>query len=253
MIHFFCCDKLRNHEEQYDVVNKIVELNVALYAFVIIDDDGLRIIEHHPIDVISFASPGREDCLKGILCFVSNINKEAGRRCLVFQEPDGSVDFIMETMGKIFRLKNEGSPSSIIFYYSLLFLFQFFRYAITDHEYMNICSLPVAKGLDKKIWFHGEIDRASAESLLRNEGDFLVRLSRSTTNNFVLSGFTNSVPKHFLLLDENDLKVRKQSQVFETIVELIDHHRAWNVPIISEGSELHLIRPIVRGAATARR
>lgn len=72
---------------------------------------------------------------------------------------------------------------------------------------MNICSLPVAKGLDKKIWFHGEIDRASAESLLRNEGDFLVRLSRSTTNNFVLSGFTNSVPKHFLLLDENDLKV----------------------------------------------
>lgn len=42
------------------VVNKIVELNVALYAFVIIDDDGLRIIEHHPIDVISFASPGRE-------------------------------------------------------------------------------------------------------------------------------------------------------------------------------------------------
>lgn len=42
------------------VENKFVDLNVALKAFTIIDGDGVRILEHHPIDVISFASPGRE-------------------------------------------------------------------------------------------------------------------------------------------------------------------------------------------------
>uniref|UniRef100_A0A0M3HTJ9 SH2 domain-containing protein n=1 Tax=Ascaris lumbricoides TaxID=6252 RepID=A0A0M3HTJ9_ASCLU len=204
------------------VENKFVDLNVALKAFTIIDGDGVRILEHHPIDVISFASPGREEALRGVLCFVSNVSTEMGRRCVVFMEEDKNIEFIMDTMSKIFHLKNQG------------------------REYINVNTLPVARGLEREPWFHGEIDRTRAEALLHNEGDFLVRMSRNTARNFVLSGIANSVPKHFLLLDENDQKVRKQSQVFETIVQLIEHHRARNVPIISEGSELYLVRPILR-------
>lgn len=72
---------------------------------------------------------------------------------------------------------------------------------------MNASSMPVAYGLERQPWFHGEIDRSMAESLLQHEGDFLVRISPNTANNFVLSGIANSSPRHFLLLDENDNKV----------------------------------------------
>lgn len=82
-------------------------------------------------------------------------------------------------------------------------------FPFSDHlTYMNICNLPAALGLDRQPWYHGEMERAAAESVLRHEGDFLVRMSPNTANNFVLSGIANSVAKHFLLLDENDQKVK---------------------------------------------
>ncbi|VDO71671.1 unnamed protein product [Onchocerca flexuosa] len=77
-----------------------------------------------------------------------------------------------------------------------------------DPTYVNVCNLPAALGLDRQPWYHGEMERATAESMLRHEGDFLVRASPNTANNFVLSGIANSVAKHFLLLDENDQKVK---------------------------------------------
>lgn len=54
--------------------NKNIELNVALHAFVILDGDGVRILERHPIDVISFASSGTEVRLlrsTRYICFIS--------------------------------------------------------------------------------------------------------------------------------------------------------------------------------------
>ncbi|VDN31667.1 unnamed protein product [Gongylonema pulchrum] len=122
--------------------------------------------------------------IRGVFCFVSNVNKERGRRCLVFLEPDKNVDFIMETIRQFLII--------------LHFL---------DHTYVNLCNVPAALGLERQPWFHGEMERGMAESMMRYEGDFLVRISPNTTNNFVLSGIANSAAKHFLLLDENDLKV----------------------------------------------
>lgn len=81
-------------------------------------------------------------------------------------------------------------------------------FCFSDHQiYVNVCNLPAALGLDRQPWYHGEMERATAESMLQHEGDFLVRISPNTANNFVLSGIASSVPKHFLLLDENDQKV----------------------------------------------
>ncbi|MFH4981418.1 hypothetical protein AB6A40_008127 [Gnathostoma spinigerum] len=319
--------------------DKYVDLNVSVHAFVIIDSDGIRILERHPIDVISFASPGRENGLEGVVCFVSNVNEKMGRRCHVFLEPDKNIDFIMDTMGKVFRLKNHGiesanrrqsaaqsgttsrttsidqsglcvqstvelytpspdtetAPSTIcpkpsgimrtVAKRSTLQRTSSAAFAVPRlplrkrqhcllsqssmdaskstmesclstissvlcgaQEHTNNALLPVADGLDKEPWFHGQISRGRAESLLHENGDFLVRCSRTTADNYVLSGMVGCVPKHFLLLDEHDQKVRKQGRVFDTIVDLIKYHRQGNVPIISEGSELHLIRAIVRGA-----
>ncbi|KAM3720594.1 SHC-transforming protein [Dirofilaria immitis] len=238
-------ERLRDKLGEVKIENKDVELNVALHAFIILDKEGIRILERHPIHVISYASSGTEECTKGIFCFVSHI-RELGRRCLVFMEPDKNVDFIMETILQIFRLNNKGHSNKL----SITIEQAPESSSNCDYPtYVNVCNLPAAIGLDRQPWYHGEMERATAESLLRHEGDFLVRASPNTTNNFVLSGIANSVAKHFLLLDENDQKVRKQQQVFETIVELIEYHRGENVPIISEGSELHLIRPIMRFAA----
>lgn len=81
--------------------------------------------------------------------------------------------------------------------------------AFLDHQSdVHLYNLSVVLGLDKQPWYHGEMERATAESMLQQEGDFLVRVSPNTANNFVLSGIANSTAKHFLLLDENDQKVK---------------------------------------------
>ncbi|VDK85091.1 unnamed protein product [Litomosoides sigmodontis] len=242
-------ERLLDKLGKVQIENKDVELNIALHAFIILGKDGIRILERHPIHVISYASSGTEECTKGVFCFVSHV-PERGRRCLVFREPDKNVDFIMETILQIFRLNNKGHDNKLNTTISKSPELS----PIYDHQiYVNICNLPAALGLDRQPWYHGEMERATAESMLQHEGDFLVRISPNTANNFVLSGIASSVPRHFLLLDENDRKVRKQQQVFETIVELIEYHRGENVPIISEGSELHLIHPVARFAASLPR
>ncbi|VDO55612.1 unnamed protein product [Onchocerca flexuosa] len=100
-------ERLRDKLGEVKIEDKDVELNVALHAFIILDKEGIRILERHPIHVISYASSGTEECTKGVFCFVSHI-RELGRRCLVFMEPDKNVDFIMETILQIFRLNNKG-------------------------------------------------------------------------------------------------------------------------------------------------
>ncbi|VDN24058.1 unnamed protein product [Gongylonema pulchrum] len=125
---------------------------------------------------------------------------------MVFLEPDKNVDFIMETIRQVFRLNNKehGSKPSITITRAPDINRQ--ENGFFDHTYVNLCNVPAALGLERQPWFHGEMERGMAESMMRYEGDFLVRISPNTTNNFVLSGIANSAAKHFLLLDENDLK-----------------------------------------------
>lgn len=50
-------------------------------------------------------------------------------------------------------------------------------------------------------WFHASISRAAAESLLRHDGDFLVRESQGKPGQYVLTGLQAQTPKHLLLID----------------------------------------------------
>ena len=52
-----------------------------------------------------------------------------------------------------------------------------------------------------EVWYHGPMSRAEAELLLEDEGDFLVRESKSKAGQYVLSGVQNSQPRHLLLVD----------------------------------------------------
>ena len=55
--------------------------------------------------------------------------------------------------------------------------------------------------LDSEVWYHGPMSRAEAELLLEDEGDFLVRESKSKAGQYVLSGVQKGQPKHLLLVD----------------------------------------------------
>lgn len=55
--------------------------------------------------------------------------------------------------------------------------------------------------LMKENWFHGSISRASAEALLKVDGDFLVRESQANPGQYVLTGIQGIHKKHLLLID----------------------------------------------------
>jgi len=55
--------------------------------------------------------------------------------------------------------------------------------------------------LESEVWYHGPMARAEAELLLEDEGDFLVRESKSKAGQYVLSGVQNGHARHLLLVD----------------------------------------------------
>ncbi|KAE8617819.1 hypothetical protein XENTR_v10009203 [Xenopus tropicalis] len=61
--------------------------------------------------------------------------------------------------------------------------------------------LPLYSSLQHEEWYHGKMNRKVAESLLVNDGDFLIRESTTSACQYVLSGLQGGHPKHLLLVD----------------------------------------------------
>lgn len=97
--------------------------------------------------------------------------------------------------------------------------------------------------LQNEEWFHGVIDRAQAESLLKQDGDFLVRESGTTPGQYILTGLQGSTKKHLLLIDPEGM-VRTKDHMFESVSHLINFHCDNKLPIISAESALVLRTPI---------
>lgn len=102
-------------------------------------------------------------------------------------------------------------------------------------------------------WFHGPISRGIAESLLRHDGDFLVRESQGTSHQYVLTGLNGGLPKHLLLIDPKNSVVRTKDRVFENITHLINYHFSNRLPIISADSALLLQTPVIRMSTLPRK
>lgn len=100
----------------------------------------------------------------------------------------------------------------------------------------------------RENWYHGAITRRQAESLLKCDGDFLVRDTQGTPGQYVLTGMQLSQPKHLLLIDPEGI-VRTKSRVFESISHIINYHWTNALPIISSESTLVLRTPIIRTTA----
>ncbi|KAK6188240.1 hypothetical protein SNE40_004463 [Patella caerulea] len=92
-------------------------------------------------------------------------------------------------------------------------------------------------------WFHGNLSRKDAEKLLCNNGEFLVRESSNKAGQFVLSGKQDGVIRHLLLVDPEGV-VRTKDFIFDSVGHLVQYHRQNNLPIVTQGSELLLEKPI---------
>ncbi|XP_022192862.2 SHC-transforming protein 1 [Nilaparvata lugens] len=96
-----------------------------------------------------------------------------------------------------------------------------------------------------ECWFHGSISRQQAESLLKQDGDFLVRESQGSAGQYVLTGLQGGVNKHLLLIDPEGI-VRTKDRMFESVSHLINYHCQNQLPIISAESALVLKNPVSR-------
>ncbi|XP_064013732.1 SHC-transforming protein 4 isoform X2 [Pogoniulus pusillus] len=101
----------------------------------------------------------------------------------------------------------------------------------------------IKQQLKNEDCFHGKLNRKAAESLLVNDGDFLVRESTTSPGQYVLSGLQGGQAKHLLLVDPEG-KVRTKDRVFDSVGHLIQYHMENNLPIISSGSEVSLKQPV---------
>ncbi|KAJ0182684.1 hypothetical protein K1T71_002053 [Dendrolimus kikuchii] len=102
--------------------------------------------------------------------------------------------------------------------------------------------------LAKEPWFHGPISRTTAEKLVVEDGEFLVRESGACAGQFVLTGARRGAHKHLLLVDPNGV-VRTKDRVFESVPHLIKYHCTNELPIVSADSALLLRKPVLRTGA----
>lgn len=127
-----------------------------------------------------------------------------------------------------------------------------------EHQYVNeiatknlfnirpfIIKNDIQDNLEKEIWYHGKISRNEAESLIHNDGDFLVRESLLNPGKYILTVMQGDTKKHLLLVDP-DGKIRTKEKLFDNISHLIYYHCENALPIISTESALLLCTPVHR-------
>ncbi|KAM4810274.1 tyrosine-protein kinase Fer isoform 2-T2 [Rhinophrynus dorsalis] len=100
------------------------------------------------------------------------------------------------------------------------------------------------KPLSEQDWYHGAIPRVEAQELLKQQGDFLVRESHGKPGEYVLSVFSDSQRRHFII-QFADNQYRFEGTGFTTIPQLIEHHYTTK-QVITKKSGVVLLNPVVK-------
>ena len=116
-----------------------------------------------------------------------------------------------------------------------------------NHQIGNSLFHGIDENLDQVIWFHEQFSREDAESLLKRDGDYLVRVSVKAEKQYVLSGRYQNECRHIILVDPSGV-VRTKDRKFNSIYHLIKYHQDNNIPITSRDNELLLLNPVSKYA-----
>ncbi|XP_056393465.1 tyrosine-protein kinase Fer isoform X1 [Hyla sarda] len=100
------------------------------------------------------------------------------------------------------------------------------------------------KPLSEQDWYHGAIPRVEAQELLKQQGDFLVRESHGKPGEYVLSVFSDTQRRHFIIQFADNL-YRFEGTGFPTIPQLIEHHYTTK-QVITKKSGVVLLNPVVK-------
>ncbi|KAM4709008.1 tyrosine-protein kinase Fer isoform 1-T1 [Discoglossus pictus] len=100
------------------------------------------------------------------------------------------------------------------------------------------------KPLSDQDWYHGAIPRVEAQELLKQQGDFLVRESHGKPGEYVLSVFSDTQRRHFII-QFADNQYRFEGTGFPTIPQLIEHHYTTK-QVITKKSGVVLLNPVVK-------
>ncbi|KAM4810273.1 tyrosine-protein kinase Fer isoform 1-T1 [Rhinophrynus dorsalis] len=102
------------------------------------------------------------------------------------------------------------------------------------------------KPLSEQDWYHGAIPRVEAQELLKQQGDFLVRESHGKPGEYVLSVFSDSQRRHFIIqFADVRNQYRFEGTGFTTIPQLIEHHYTTK-QVITKKSGVVLLNPVVK-------
>ncbi|XP_038640822.1 breast cancer anti-estrogen resistance protein 3 homolog isoform X2 [Scyliorhinus canicula] len=138
------------------------------------------------------------------------------------------------------------------------------KVAVTDQLIMTSGKDPLTKELEEELklssddlcshaWFHGPIPRQAAEALIERDGDFLIRESRSSPGDYVLSCTWKHEPLHFKIIrvvlrrKESYTRVLFQfeQESFDNLPALVRFYVGNRKPI-SEDSGAIIFHPINR-------
>ncbi|VDL70577.1 unnamed protein product [Nippostrongylus brasiliensis] len=181
------------------ITNLRIELNISTKALTIIHSDPKepdrlnRLIARHNINLVSVAAQGSaETGTADMFGYIAKLRNETDRRCHVFRFRDidpPPFGFVLP------RQQLAPSPRAAN------------RNNIPDRPSPEPGSREDPNGilgtdLRDKQWFHGELSRAEAENLLREDGDFLVRTSANSPGQFILDGMEQGKHRHILLIND---------------------------------------------------
>lgn len=249
---------------------KNCQLTIDIEVVQIMSLENNEVFGFHPLNSISFTSSGDMDTLD----FVAIVCKDVvdGRFCHVFECGNGSAVDILHTLGQAFELRykqilnfpNAENPRAIGNVYVLDASAPPIdpeREDATENKTEEIEKENLHKdefGMNpfkpegcigagdptNEEWYHGNVARAEAESLLLEDGDFLVRSASSCPGQYVLSGKHNHKVRHLLLVDPNGI-VRTKTQNFNSISHLIRYYVTSGSPIYTQDGSFILKKPIV--------
>ncbi|XP_056594506.1 cytoplasmic protein NCK1 isoform X1 [Triplophysa dalaica] len=97
-----------------------------------------------------------------------------------------------------------------------------------------------------KQWYYGKVTRHQAEVALNQrgvEGDFLIRDSESSPNDFSISLKAQSKNKHFKVQMKDNLYCIGQRK-FSTMEELVEHYKKAPIFTSEQGDKLYLIKAL---------